>query len=381
MIKRRIKWILVILTAAVLYLFANGTGTLALLISCLAAPLLSLTFILISGRHIKVSLISEETDPSEHRIRLHLENPDVIPVPNVMITVRCTNLRTGETEYAEIIRSLGIKGKADEILSVVPAHAGKYEVSVDSAGVADPLQLWTRRFTTENKIYITVMPQLFDMELSVTSSSAAMLESDRYVDGKNGNDPGEIRGIREYVPGDSIKNIHWKLSGKFDKLLVKEMGVPITDQFLVILDNAADVGLDPDALDSIASVFGTILNTLQSGRVKFTAGWTNPSTGEPVFRPIISEENYLEASEEYLAVPATTRSAFETIDRGIIDSRFAHLIMVGSQIPEGIDSITNGCQVTLLLYGAGAEGRTDSGAAVIGYDENNYLTELTEIEV
>lgn len=381
MTKKRITWILIILFAAILYLFANGTGTLALLISCIAAPLISLLIIFASGRHMTITLDKVDPDSEEQSIKLFLKNHDIMPVSNVVVTVRCRNLRTGETEQIDVTKSLRPKGKAEEIIKVIPSHAGKYEISIESAGVSDPLQLWQRKIAAEDRLYITVMPTLFDMDLLVTSSSSAMPESYSYIDGRNGNDPGEVRGIREYVPGDSIKNIHWKLSSKVDKLLVKEMGLPITDQFLVILDNAADVGLNPDALDAIASVFRSVLNTLMSEGVDFTAGWTNPDSGEPVFRRIRDELSYLDASEEYLAVPAITQSAFERIERGIIDSRFAHLIMVGSQIPYGIDSITNGCQVTLLMYGVEGYSKTDAGTAIIGFDESTYMNELAQLEV
>lgn len=381
MTKKRITWILIILFAAILYLFANGTGTLALLISCIAAPLISLLIIFVSGRHMTITLDKVDPDSEDQSVRLFLKNHDIMPVSNVVVAVRCRNLRTGETEQIDVTKSLRPKGKAEEIIKVIPSHAGKYEISIESAGVSDPLQLWQRKIAAEDRLYITVMPTLFDMDLLVTSSSSAMPESYSYIDGRNGNDPGEVRGIREYVPGDSIKNIHWKLSSKVDKLLVKEMGLPITDQFLVILDNAADVGLNPDALDAIASVFRSVLNTLMSEGVDFTAGWTSPDTGEPVFRRIRDELSYLDASEEYLAVPAITQSAFERIERGIIDRRFAHLIMVGSQIPYGIDSITNGCQVTLLMYGVEGYSKTDAGTAIIGFDESTYMNELAQLEV
>jgi len=381
MVKRRITWILVILFAAVLYLFANGTGTLALLISCIAAPLLSILIIMTSGRHVDFSLDEISPEAEEHHLRLFIKNKDLMPVSNLKVSVMCRNLRTGEAEIVDVVKSLRPKGRAEEILTVVPSHAGKYEISIDSAGVADPLQLWTRIIPADDKLYITVMPKLFDMELSVTSSSSAMLESYSYIDGRSGNDPGDVRGIREYVPGDPIKNIHWKLSSKTGKLLVKELGLPITDQFLVILDNAADVGLNPDALDSIASVFRSVLETLWLVGVDFTAGWTDPKTGLPVFKRIRDELGYLDATDEYLSVPATTQSAFERIERGIIDSRFAHLVMVGSQIPKGIDSIANGCQVTLLMYGGEGYTRTDAGAVMIGFDEETYISELARIEI
>ena len=381
MVKRRITWAIVILFAAILYLFANGTGTLALLAACIAAPLISVLIIMISGRHITITLEKAGEIEEDNSVRIILKNQDMMPVSNVHLNVVCRNLRTGETENVLLTRSLRPRGKAEEVLTVVPNHAGRYEVFIESAGVSDPLQLKQRKIPAEDRISITVMPQLFDMDISVTSSSSAMPEGYSYLEGRSGNDPGDVRGIREYVPGDPVKNIHWKLSGKMDKLLVKEMGMPVTDQFLVILDNAADVGLNPDALDAIASVFGSVLETFRTGGLDFTAGWTEPESGHPVFRKITDELSYADASDEYLSVPAITRSAFERIERGIIDSRFAHLILVGSQIPQGIDSITNGCQVTLLMYGVQGYSRTEGGTVIIGFDEETYMTELANLEV
>jgi uncharacterized protein (DUF58 family) len=41
------------------------------------------------------------------------------------------------------------------------------------------------------------------------------------VSNKIYEDPTRIYGIREYVPGDPIKSIHWKVSAKTNKLQVK----------------------------------------------------------------------------------------------------------------------------------------------------------------
>lgn len=38
---------------------------------------------------------------------------------------------------------------------------------------------------------------------------------------KPGSDSGETFAVREYVPDGSIKNIHWKLSQKQDKLMAQ----------------------------------------------------------------------------------------------------------------------------------------------------------------
>lgn len=39
---------------------------------------------------------------------------------------------------------------------------------------------------------------------------------------RKGTDASEMFDIRSYVPGDDIRSIHWKLSGKTDELIVRQ---------------------------------------------------------------------------------------------------------------------------------------------------------------
>ena len=310
MTRRKTGWILLIIAAAVMYLLDNGTETLAILIALIMAPVVSLGLLKVSGKHIEVSVSRAEEEKENIAIRLLVASKDLIPVSSIDVDVRCVNLRTGEEEIITISRALRPKGRSEAVFTVTPDHAGRYMIAADSARMYDPLRLWSREIKAEGSEYITVMPELFDIDLQVMSSSLSMPESDRYIEGKTGNDPGDIRSIREYVPGDPVKNIHWKLSGKTDKMLVKELGLPVTDQFLVVLDNAADVGLVPEALDAIVSVYASVLTSLHNEGFVFTAGWTDPLTGTPMLRTIRTEDELIAAADEYLAVPATARSAY-----------------------------------------------------------------------
>ena len=59
----------------------------------------------------------------------------------------------------------------------------------------------------------------------------------------------EVSGIREYAPGDSMKNIHHKLSSRMSKLMVKEYAAEegSDDGFVFIDDDSAQ----PDVRDSM----------------------------------------------------------------------------------------------------------------------------------
>ncbi|MFR3948816.1 MAG: DUF58 domain-containing protein [Ruminococcus sp.] len=38
--------------------------------------------------------------------------------------------------------------------------------------------------------------------------------------------------MREYQEGDSIRQIHWKLTGKLDKMMIRQRSFPVDDTVL-----------------------------------------------------------------------------------------------------------------------------------------------------
>ena len=61
-------------------------------------------------------------------------------------------------------------------------------------------------------------------------------ESMLYSDKRPGDDVTEIFAIRDYVAGDKIRNIHWKLSSKKDNLMVKDYSLPLLENDVVLVD-------------------------------------------------------------------------------------------------------------------------------------------------
>ena len=379
MIKRRIACILLILSAFILYFFANETVTLALLIALIVMPVASLGLLSISGKDLMLSLDDSEVVTDKPVMKLTLENPGIVPVALTELEVNCKNLRTGETDSTLIQVSPGPKSKKEIDFEVQSGHAGRYQISVNNAVIMDPLMLWSKEVNCDDSKYLTVMPELFDMQMSY-ASDAALLENDRSADSRRGEDPGDVRGIRDYVAGDPVRNIHWKLSEKVDKLLVKELGTPISDQFLVILGPAGDKSNDPEALESIASVFASLTETLRLDNASLTIAWSDALTGQAVIRKINDEEELKMAADEYLAAPASVQGAFSNIDRDIADERYPHVVIVSGKIPAGLEAIANGCNVTVLLNGY-AGSTTENNVKIIGFENKTYIEDLAGIEV
>ena len=374
--KRVIPWALLIFFALILYLFSNESVTLALLIAVIAALPLSFAMLKLTYKHFELEFLEDEG--MEGGFILKMRNTGALPIASAEAEIRCTNLRTGENDSYVVTRDLMPHRVKDIKLNMHPVHAGRYELSVTSARVLDPLGIWSKELSFSDTKAMTVLPEIYDMQM-ITEGSATMPESDREAQKSRGAVSGDMIGIREYVPGDPVRNIHWKLSEKNDKMLVKELGNPVTDQFLLILDSTPEIAQDPVALDAVASVYTSMIRSLMLDDLIVDASWTDPLTGEAVMRRISDQHEFNAAADEYLAVPALMPGAYQLLERDIADSRYVHVVYVGTKIPANIENITNGCQATVLMYGGISF--SDRNLSVIGFDAKTYKSDTAGIEV
>ena len=377
--RRAAAWGLLILFALILYLFSNETVTLALLTALIIALPVSFLLLRFTAGKVDVEISDKVLSAEKSSFDLKIANRGFLPVPSVDLDLKCENLRIGDSDLYTVSRSLMPRGSAEVSIDVRPTHAGRYELSIDSATVSDPLGIWKRKINCEGSRFLTVLPELFDINI-IPAGVSAMPEADTQSQRTKGAVAGDMIGIREYVAGDPVRNIHWKLSEKTDRMLVKELGDPVTDQYLLLLDSSADIAQDPAALDAVASVFASLIRAMRENDMVLSAGWTDPETGVATVRRINTDDDASAAADEYLAVPAATPSAFRKIERNLMEDRYAHVVIVGSRIPANIEDITNGCQVTILMYG-GTHSFTDKNLTVAGFGAKTCASDIAGIEV
>ena len=59
---------------------------------------------------------------------------------------------------------------------------------------------------------------------------------------RKGNDPSEIFDIKDYTPGDDLRFVHWKLSGKADHLIMRQPSEPTHYHAIILMD----LGMEQD---------------------------------------------------------------------------------------------------------------------------------------
>ena len=83
---------------------------------------------------------------------------------------------------------------------------------------------------------VVVVPQSVPIQLLEQTPSSGNSEGEQNDYHKRGNDPSEVFDLREYQAGDDVRAIHWKLSSKLDKLVVKEAGYSTHFDTIVLFD-------------------------------------------------------------------------------------------------------------------------------------------------
>lgn len=113
---------------------------------------------------------------------------------------------------------------------------GTVDVTIRKLYMLDYLRMFSVKLPIQCRAqHITVMPKRIPLTLEDAAPPAYCEESEIYADAA-GDDPAEISGLREYIPGDAVSRIHWKLSSKLDRTMIREFGMPVRKSVLLAVD-------------------------------------------------------------------------------------------------------------------------------------------------
>lgn len=110
----------------------------------------------------------------------------------------------------------------------------------------------------------------------------------------------ELFGVHEYVPGDPLRDIHWKLSARLDKMMVREYVRPVSRDIGLLLLNGGS-GISPAAADKLADAAFSLSLSLVQADVRHTLCWCE--NGQAKTAPVQSEEDVFAAARAMLSVP------------------------------------------------------------------------------
>ncbi len=144
--------------------------------------------------------------------------------------------RSFDQEYVEHIH-FGLDTDGDQAVFTIPAeHSGVLEVECLGLRVRDLLQLFSQRLPDFPRQEVTVLPTALRLSLTLTRDNEGETREEGDTRNRRGTDLSEPFDLRPYQPGDDIRGIHWKLSGRLQELILREPGDPTRFEVAILPD-------------------------------------------------------------------------------------------------------------------------------------------------
>lgn len=357
MLHRRLAYGLLLASVLTLYLFDNNTGTRILLVLCVSLPALSALTLVFPRATLTAALLLPDAATRGETVSGELS---LAASPRVSLSLtavfRLENRMTGETtELSRVLRLQ--RGACSDRFAISAAHCGVLNLSLTELRTFDPLRLFSRRFPVSAAAGIAILPKRRALTVSLIPSADDLQDSSRYAADRPGSDPSETFRIREYVPGDPIRQIHWKLSEKTDKTLVRDFGLPIVEQLLLAVEHGGfgAAAPQPEEMDALLDLLVSAANSLLRQELPFTLGWQTQGTWTA--REIAAQEDLVEALHSLLRVPLESGecSAIACFEAAQAPRAYAHVAVFSCDPPPALGQLARGCRVTLLTPLAHAE--------------------------
>lgn len=244
--KSLISYFIVLFSAFVYMILFDAPSGAVMLFFLVISFGFSLFFTLRVRKKLSFSIQTDEEDAVKGKkvnACISVIKESVLPTPVITLFVH-TSSGIRELEYRQYRFSMSENKKLDIDLDIVPVVSGPSEVFIDKAVISDYLGIFRfkiRNFSGDSKKIFTspeipliengseMMKMIYD---SVSESDDELSDTSLMISGVPGYE------YREYVPGDSLKKINWKLSTKRNQLFVRLDEASGVNLPFIVIDNS-----------------------------------------------------------------------------------------------------------------------------------------------
>lgn len=211
--------------------FLDGTSGMILMVFFILTPIISVALTIIAGKGLKATLIcTNDNIRKKHSLNYTVKLIKKSPLPAPFIIVHTSESPHFSNNGENIIKaSMAVKKEISIEKEICPQFSGNGYISIDSVVIYDYLNIFS--FKIKNMSYaqnISITPEIHELNSAGTVFRAV---SDNSVSDNDDNENSETitYGIssyagyehREYIKGDPLKRINWKLSARKQKLMVR----------------------------------------------------------------------------------------------------------------------------------------------------------------
>lgn len=295
MITKKLEYLVLLFIAVVFHIFIVDYISFWILAFLCMLPLVSLLFTALAMNGVTAELIIKNAP---------IHKNEVLPIQlkvyskyfflacrvRVKLTIRNELMKQEQTQtYFLTANHFG--QTVEQIVS--SQYSGILSCSIAELRIYDTLGLFSFHKKTESSYFNVVLPTAYPL-MTINSTILQDVQNNVHSRIKKGNDPSELMDIREYQDGDRYAKIHWKLSTKYNQLMVKDFGDPISNDVLMMFDLN---GTNNEELSGLLDTVYSISNFLIENQITYEMEWYD-SLHEHLVHTDIAQKNDMELAFE-----------------------------------------------------------------------------------
>ena len=323
--KKRVEYIVIILFLLGIYIWTNQKMSLWALLFFVGSALviIILNQLIIGKISVRYDVIQSHVGGNAY-VRITLRNDSILPANHIETGIACENVVFGSEVKESIHLSVGAKSTTHYDIPITSKYCGRIDLRVEFCRLYDWFDISYRRIPVLKEGCCYEYPKEIFQEIEDVKDNSSEGEETTYKH-VAGYDVSEILQIKEYHQGDNIKNIHWKLSAKAGKTLVKELDCPNDNSVLVLFDYVKKENKEGN--NNIITAVCNISQELMKQQIGHTVYRMNTSEDCVVYREIFEYDEFDTLQQELLETEAKD-SVYKVSDYVLDNGIMGHYAMI-----------------------------------------------------
>ncbi|MCQ2500333.1 MAG: DUF58 domain-containing protein [Lachnospiraceae bacterium] len=357
--------------ACILCGFLTGSGLL-LILPLVMLISLGISFLLVKKAvkqmDLKLTAPAVTGKRKDFSVELQVNQKSPIPVGGIRFNLVCKNKLTGMV-FKEYFPD------GFQSVRLTEQYCGCLDLYLENIRISDWMGILSVKYKDPVSCRVLVMPDTFSLETSPHLAISNLMDAEEYSQFKKGQDRQETFQIREYVPGDSLQQIHWKLSSKMDKLMVRDASLPMDPSLMLFWDKKKTAA---DVADCLCESFVSLAHAFSEAGVTYRMAWN----GENIHMADVHNIDQLpEAIAELLKTdePEDSLSGAGLYAATHGQAEAARILYLTGNLTEDVSLLSSTSDIHVLYCSNGtAAEETEEGIPVVHFTPQNFEQELQD---
>lgn len=296
-----ISWFVFVL---LFYLFFDSYFSLFLLVTSFIILFYLVFSTKMYRKSVQFDIIAPKMMNKNERGECYIEakNHSIWPISKVKCTVEIHHLQTGEVKKQDVLFSLNGKMTERINLQIENQYCGTVNLCMKKVTCYDFLNIFSTMIDLHVDSSICMLPETFDIDVCLLEGKTTQMSTSIIASNQAGANSQELISIKEYIPGDNVKQIHWKLSSKLGDLFVKELSNPVDEAIFVLLETNITNRVPPDVLDGLLESFVSVSNSLLKKNYPHYIGWYDYSLSTMRVEEVFSVNHLMSLTETLMQI-------------------------------------------------------------------------------